>query len=97
MGGLDTLVFSGGIGEHAAAVRAEICAGLEFLGVEIDAAANTAGADVISAGHGRVVVRIIPTDEEVVIAQALGSILRQDAGPAAPPGGVGARVDAAEK
>lgn len=75
LGGLDTLVFSGGIGEHASAVRARICDGLRFLGVEIDAARNGRHADVISTDHSGVVVRVIPTDEELVIARAAYRLL----------------------
>ncbi len=70
LGGLDTLVFSGGIGEHSAPVRARICHGLEFLGVAIDHGRNTANLDVISPHGARVAVRVIPTDEEIVIARA---------------------------
>lgn len=68
LGGVDTLVFSGGIGEHAAAVRGRICAGLEFLGIEIDPASNQRHAPRISTDAARVAVRVIPTDEESVIA-----------------------------
>jgi acetate kinase len=75
LGGLDTLIFSGGIGEHASAVRARICDGLGFLGVEIDAARNASHAAVISTDHARVVVRMIPTDEELVIARAAYRLL----------------------
>jgi acetate kinase len=75
MGGLDTLVFSGGIGEHAPEVRAEICAGLEFLNLHIDPAANGAGRDVISAELSQVSVRVIPTDEEWIIARAVSEFL----------------------
>ena len=66
MGGLDTIVFAGGIGEHSAEARAGICGGLGFVGVDLDPAANAAHAGVIS--RGRVTVRIVPTDEEVTIA-----------------------------
>jgi acetate kinase len=69
LGGLDTLVFSGGIGERSAHNRAEIGARLGFLGVVIDAASNEAHAAVISASASRVSVRVIPTDEEVVMAR----------------------------
>lgn len=69
LGGLDTLVFSGGIGEHAAVVRARICEGLEFLGVALDDGPNAANAGVISAAGGRVTVRVIHTDEEYMIAR----------------------------
>lgn len=71
LGGLDTLVFAGGIGENAPAVRARICEGLEFLGVALDPAANRDGATVISASSSRVAVRVIHTDEERVIARAV--------------------------
>ena len=77
LGGLDTLVFSGGIGEHASVVRARICDGLGFLGLEIDAARNDRHAAVISKDHGEVIVRVIPTDEEFVIAQAVFGLLGQ--------------------
>jgi acetate kinase len=67
LGGLDTLVFSGGIGENAAPLRRRICMGMEFLGIDIDERANGCHASVISAG-GTVAVRVIRTDEESVIA-----------------------------
>ncbi len=73
LGGLDVLVFSGGIGEHAPEVRAGICQGLEFLGIALDGPRNAAGAAMISAEGGRVQVRVIPTDEESMMAgQAAG-------------------------
>jgi len=75
MGGLDTLVFSAGIGEHGVEIREEICAGLEFLGVYLDAVRNAAGAAVISTDAGRVTVCVMKTDEESVIAQAVWRIL----------------------
>jgi len=68
LGGLDTLVFAGGIGENSAPVRARICAGLEFLGIHIDDTENDRHAARISTPAGAVAVRIIPTDEESVIA-----------------------------
>ena len=67
--GLDVLVFSGGIGEHAAPIRDRICAGLKFLDVTIDGARNAAGAAVISADDSRVRVRVIAANEEVIIAR----------------------------
>ena len=69
LGGLDTLVFAGGIGESAPAVRARICSGLAFLGIELDATRNTTGEGVISTGKAGVVVRVMHTDEESMIAQ----------------------------
>ena len=69
LGGLDGLVFTGGIGEHAAAVRAMVCERLRWMGVALDATANTAGAGRISTPESRVEVHIIPTDEEATIAR----------------------------
>jgi acetate kinase len=69
LGGLDTLVFSGGIGENAPPVRSRICAGLDFLGIELDASRNARTAAVISADASRVTVRVIRTDEEWMVAQ----------------------------
>jgi len=66
--GVDTLVFSGGIGEHVAEIRARICTGLGFLGIDIDPHRNTANAPIISTDTSRVIVRVIPTDEERMIA-----------------------------
>jgi acetate kinase len=69
LGGLDTLVFTGGIGEHAAPIRAEICTGLEYMGLRLDPAANQTGSRVISNGEGRCTVLVVPTNEEIVIAR----------------------------
>jgi len=68
LGGLDLLVFTGGIGEHAAAVRAEVCAGLAHLGLAIDARRNDSGEDTISAVYSRCSVRVIPTNENLMVA-----------------------------
>lgn len=70
LGGVDTLVFAGGIGENAPVVRARICAGLEFLGIKLDDNRNSANEAVISTG-GRVAVHVMRTDEEVMIAKAV--------------------------
>jgi len=75
LGGLDLLVFSGGIGENALPVRARICAGLEFLGVRIDDSRNQRNADVISIDRAPVTVRVIHTDEELVIARSVRAVL----------------------
>ena len=75
LGGLDTLVFTGGIGENAAPVRARICNGLGFLGIELEEERNTANEGVISTANGRVVVRVIRTDEERMIAETVCRIL----------------------
>ncbi|MGE3703548.1 MAG: acetate/propionate family kinase, partial [Hyphomicrobiaceae bacterium] len=75
LGGLDTLIFAGGIGENAPAIRARICEGLSFLGVQFDENRNAAGEPVISADAGHVQVRVIRTDEDVIIAKAVFRIL----------------------
>ena len=75
LGGLDTLVFAGGIGENAPAVRARICDGLAFLGIEIEEKRNATNAGVISASTSRVSVRVMHTDEEVMIAKSVRHIL----------------------
>jgi acetate kinase len=69
LGGLDTLVFTAGIGERAAEVRSEICRGLEFLGMELDAAANARHDQVISRAGSACAVRVVETDEDLVIAR----------------------------
>ncbi len=75
LGGLDTLVFSGGIGENAPVIRSRICMDLGFLGVQLDQSRNASSEPVISAATGRVTVRVIRTDEEVMIVQAVDRIL----------------------
>ncbi len=75
LGGLDTLVFAGGIGENAPAVRARICDGLGFLGIELEEKRNAANEGVISAAAGRVAVRVIHTDEELMIARTVCRVL----------------------
>jgi acetate kinase len=75
LGGLDTLVFAGGIGENAPLVRARICEGLNFLGIELNESRNAETAGVISAESGRVAVRVIRTDEELMIARSVTRLL----------------------
>lgn len=75
LGGLDALVFSGGIGENAPPVRERICEGLGFLGVEFNRPANAVSGDVISAKNSRVSVRVMRTDEEWIIAKTVRRIL----------------------
>jgi acetate kinase len=70
LGGLEMLVFSGGIGEHSPDMRGRICEGLEFLGVELNPGENQNNAPLISAGSSRVAVRVVPTNEEIMIAKA---------------------------
>jgi acetate kinase len=75
LGGLDTLVFAGGIGESAPVVRARICEGLGFLGIALDKKRNAASAAVISAERGGIAVRVMRTDEEWMIAQTVCRVL----------------------
>ena len=90
LGGLETLVFAGGIGENAPEVRRRVCDGLGFLGVALDGPRNEAGAAVISADGGPVTVRVIRTDEEVVIARAAAGVFARAAGDPPPGRGRGA-------
>jgi acetate kinase len=69
LGGLDLLVFTGGIGERAAPIRSEVCSGLAHLGIELDAERNGAHADLISRTSSRAAVRVIPTNENLMIAR----------------------------
>ncbi len=78
LGGLDTLVFTGGIGERAAAIRAETCAGLEYLDITLDPSANGQNVGVISSPSSRCVVRVIETDEDLMIARHTRSVAGAD-------------------
>ena len=75
IGGLDTLVFAGGIGENAPLIRTRICEGLEFLGLALDASHNAANEEVISADASRIVVRVVRTNEESMIARSVCIVL----------------------
>jgi acetate kinase len=76
LGGLDTLVFAGGIGENAPIVRARICSGLGFLGLELNELRNMETAGIVSAYGSRVTVRVIHTDEDLMIARSVDRILK---------------------
>jgi acetate kinase len=76
LGGLDTLIFAGGIGEHAPEVRAAICDGLDFLGLNVDPSKNVQDQAIISTDQSRVTIRVIATDEQLVIARIVQSIVR---------------------
>jgi len=75
LGGLDTLVFAGGIGENAAPVRKRICEGLGFLGIEVNQKRNDKHSFLISPDAGRVKVRVIRTNEELMIARSVSRLL----------------------
>ena len=81
LGGLDILVFTGGIGTHASAIRQRICAGLECLGIALDSARNRDHAPVISGASStpgnRVKVRVLKTDEELIIARHAVALVSQ--------------------
>lgn len=97
LGGVDTLVFSAGIGENCARVRSRICDGLEFLGIELDEARNSVDAELISSlvgrgpgriaarTAGRVAVRVLRTDEELMIARSVRRLLDGTTGDGARP------------
>jgi len=75
LGGIDTLVFSGGIGENAHEVRTQICSGLQFLGIELDENKNAKNESIISIKNSNVCVRIIKTNEELMIAKDVCQVL----------------------
>ena len=75
LGGVDGIVFTAGIGEHAAEIRSRACARLRWLGIEIDEEANRRNDAVVSAPTSRVVVRVVPTDEEAMIARYAAQLL----------------------
>jgi acetate kinase len=75
LGGLDTLVFAGGIGENAPLIRERICDGLGFLGIDLNQQRNAKNAPLISPDAGRVKVRVIRTDEELMIARSVARVL----------------------
>jgi acetate kinase len=79
LGGLDTLVFTAGIGERAAIIRTRICNGLQYLGLELDAERNNRHARVVSSDASRVVVRVIPTDEDLIIARHAHRLIQEGA------------------
>ena len=76
LGGLETLIFTGGIGESAPAIRERICEGMQFLGIRIDRERNAAGAGVISPDGASVCVRVMKTNEELMIARHASRLLR---------------------
>ena len=78
LGGLDTLVFTGGIGENAPPVRERVCEGLSFLGIVLDPRRNAVNATLISPDSARVRIRVLATDEELVIARAVNRALGGD-------------------
>jgi acetate kinase len=79
LGGLDGIIFTAGIGEHAPEIRARVCAGLDWLGVALDQNANAHDADVINTAQSRVAIRVIPTNEEAMIARHTLDKIRQAA------------------
>jgi acetate kinase len=75
LGGVDTLVFTGGIGEHSGAVRGEVCKGLAYLGIHLDEQRNANNVEIISAPGSACTVRVIPTNEDLMIARHTRTVL----------------------
>lgn len=78
LGGLDGIVFTAGIGEHAPAIRAMVCARLAWLGVQLDPDANSGNAALVSTPQSRIEVRVVPTDEEAMIARHTLDLIHDD-------------------
>ncbi len=78
LGGLDLLVFAGGIGEHSARIRSEVCAGLHFFGISIDDAANQRHGGTISTEHSRVRVGVVSSQEDRQIARHCRALMREE-------------------
>lgn len=78
LGGVDTLVFTGGIGERASTVRSEICGGPKYLGIELNEDANSRHEPIISMSGSRCTVRVIHTNEDLMIARHTRSVLEPD-------------------
>ena len=76
MNGLDTLIFSAGIGENAPKIRKRICQHFGFLGIELDEKKNNANSEIISSKESKVIVRVIKTDEELMIAKIISSFIK---------------------
>lgn len=85
MGGLDALVFTGGIGEHAATIRERVCRGAAWLGIDLDEGANRAGGPRLTSPRSAVAAWVIPTDEELMIASHTRGVLAGIRGKAAGP------------
>jgi acetate kinase len=78
LGGLDALVFTGGIGEHSSTVRERVCESLGFLGIRLDPERNAAHAPIISIDDASVTVRLIPTDEDLMVARHTRRLIEQE-------------------
>ncbi|MEJ7646551.1 MAG: hypothetical protein WKF87_18285 [Chryseolinea sp.] len=77
LGGLDTLIFSGGIGAHSPQVRGRICQGLQYMGIILDESRNKSNETIISSGAGKVCVRVMKTNEEVMIARLVSAFINK--------------------
>jgi acetate kinase len=80
LGGLDTLIFTGGIGENAPSIRERICKDTEFLGIRLDPGRNGSNAPLISTDAGPVAVRVMKTNEELMIARHTYSLIMKKPG-----------------
>lgn len=79
LGGMDSFVFTGGIGERSAAIRQEICRGLEHLGVLLDSEANGAHAPIVSPPGAACAVRVVETNEDLMVARHTRAVLQGSA------------------
>jgi acetate kinase len=79
LGGIEALVFTAGIGEHAAAIRRRVCEDAAWLGIDLDQGANLAGGAMISRAGSRASVWVIPTDEDLMIALHAWALLNAEA------------------
>jgi acetate kinase len=77
LGGLDTLIFSAGVGENAPTIRWRICGGMEFLGINLDSSRNNANAPIISHEDSPCIVRVMRTDEDLMIARHTNDLIRE--------------------
>jgi acetate kinase len=77
LGGLDALVFTGGIGEHAAAVREQVCQHAAWLGITLEIHANAIGGPCITSAESRVIAWVIPTDEDLMIARHTARLINE--------------------
>jgi acetate kinase len=80
LGGLDILIFTGGIGENAPTIRRRICENMEFLGIRVDSIRNDVNAPIISYDHSPTTVRVMKTNEELMIARHTYTLIREQSG-----------------
>jgi len=77
MGGVDTIIFTGGMGENAPRIRTRICSGLEFLGITVDTVHNEGNEEIISPSSSSVCLRVMRTNEELMIARIASELINK--------------------